>query len=95
MRVRLRPGEAKRAVHYLELLSEPGATISIGTNVGAWLHEQGFVTIARWGRYGITPKGIDALRGNFKLGEPNGTRGNSKRLPGPEKQGLLFDFERG
>ncbi|WP_024516971.1 hypothetical protein [Bradyrhizobium sp. Tv2a-2] len=49
--------------HFLGLLMEEGATISVGTNVGKSLHRRGLVTIARWKRYGITQEGKDAFTG--------------------------------
>jgi hypothetical protein len=66
-KVHLLPGEGKRAMHYLRILSEPGATIGVGTNVGAWLCQEGYVSIVKWGRYGITPDGVGFLAGKRKV----------------------------
>jgi len=98
-KIELTPAQLRRARWHLKLLNEPGATIGVGTIVGAWLYQEGFVTIAKFGRYGITPKGIDFLLGRAvparRLGELNGTQMELKSLPIPKKQGELFDFERG
>lgn len=46
---------------FLQMLSEPGATISVGLTVGADLRRRGFVRIAKFARYGITEEGRAAL----------------------------------
>lgn len=49
--------------HFLLLLAEaPGATIAIGTSTGKRLMGMRLVYEAKWGRYGITPAGAEAIR---------------------------------
>lgn len=51
-----------REISFLRLLTDNGATISVGTTVGYTLYKRGLVTVAKWGRYGITEAGRTALR---------------------------------
>ena len=52
---------SRKERHFLRLLVEPGATIAMGTRVGSNLAAKRLVTEARWGRWGITPAGIEAI----------------------------------
>lgn len=52
---------------FLELLAPDGATIAQGTRVGAALARRGFVRVAKFGRWGITPAGHGALAGHGDL----------------------------
>jgi hypothetical protein len=56
--------------YFLSLLAPDGATIYVGTSVGASLYRRGLVTKAKWGRYGITEAGKAALAGSAYA--PNG-----------------------
>jgi hypothetical protein len=56
----------RRESHFLELIY-PEGTIGIGTRIGEALWQRGLVTIAKWGRYGITPAGIEALEQDDEL----------------------------
>jgi hypothetical protein len=51
----------RRERHYLNIMY-PDGTIAVGTKVGEQLYYRGLVRIAKWGRYGITPEGIEALK---------------------------------
>jgi hypothetical protein len=51
----------RRQRHFLTLLNAPGATVAMGLEVGDDLHHMGLVMEAKWGRYGITPKGREAI----------------------------------
>lgn len=94
-KITLMPHQIRRARHHLKILNEPGATIGVGTDVGAWLLQEGMVAIVKFGRYGITPKGVDFLLGRMIESAPRkdgqtdlfsvGTRGNPKALLAPEK----------
>ena len=54
---------------YFLMLLHPDGTIAIGTSVGASLYRRGLVTIAKWGRYGLTPAGEEAIKPHLpKLG---------------------------
>jgi hypothetical protein len=53
----------RRERHFLSL-HYPDGTVSKGTSVGASLYRKGLVYIAKYGRYGITPAGIEALKGD-------------------------------
>lgn len=35
----------------------PDGTVSTGTETGRALHHMGFIHVAKWGRYGLTPEG--------------------------------------
>lgn len=50
----------RRQRHFLELLY-PDGTIAIGLTVGADLRLMGLVRIAKYGRYGITEAGAQAI----------------------------------
>ena len=50
-----------RDAHFLGLIC-PEGTISIGTSIGSKLRRRGLVKIAKFGRYGITPEGVEALK---------------------------------
>jgi hypothetical protein len=40
----------------------PTGTIATGSDVGFRLYQRGFVTIAKYQRYGITPAGAEAIK---------------------------------
>ena len=49
----------------------PTGTVATGSDTGAKLYHRGFVKIAVFGRYGITPEGAEAIKqypeSNWKL----------------------------
>lgn len=47
--------------HFLSVIC-PEGTISVGTTIGYKLHRRGLVKIAKFGRYGITPAGAEAIK---------------------------------
>jgi hypothetical protein len=53
---------SRKERHFLLLLSEPGATIGMGTRVGKQLAAKRLVHEAKWGRWGITPAGAESIR---------------------------------
>jgi hypothetical protein len=54
---------SRRERYFLSLLVPDGATIGVGTSVGESLRWRGLVTLARFGRLGITEAGREALHG--------------------------------
>lgn len=55
-RVRLTSAERR----FLAII-HPTGTIATGTTVGFRLYQRGFVSIAKYQRYGITPAGVAAI----------------------------------
>lgn len=69
-----------RERHFLTILCEaPDATIGVGLHVGARLLRRGLVSIVRWGRYGATQAGRDALAGTLAADPAMAAGGAGKR----------------
>jgi hypothetical protein len=71
-----------RERHFLSLLVPDGATIGVGLSVGASLRHKGLVTVAKYGRYGITEAGKAALAGlAYAVNEPGRTNAPARQTP--------------
>lgn len=52
-------GLTARQARFLAIVE--GGTVAVGLRIGEQLYQRGLLTIAKWGRYGITPIGQAAL----------------------------------